>query len=118
MMKLVQSTISVLIPDVEPEMAMGMIMPHCAPGFFPGMKLFTNAGPLANGQPIRDRSQYMMAIEGLKRQMVLLPADYVQGTNGTDRKPPLYLSVRVVKFLSNRWDLCIDDRKKDGLRKV
>ncbi len=35
-MKLVQSTISMSMPDVEPEMAMGMIMPHCSPGFFPG----------------------------------------------------------------------------------
>ncbi len=57
----------------------------------------------------------MTAIKELKRQMVLLLADYVQGANGTNRKLPLYLSVRVVKFLPDRWDLCIDECKKDRL---
>ncbi len=60
----------------------------------------------------------MTAIKELKRQMVLLPADYIQGANGTDRKPLLYLSVRVIKFLPDRWDLCIDEQKKDRLRRV
>ncbi len=106
------------MPDVEPEMAMGMIMPRCSTGFFPGTKPFTNGGPPANGQPVQDQSQYMMAIEELKWQMVLLPADYVQGANGTDQKPLLYVSVRVIKFLPDRQDLCIDEWKKDGLRRA
>ncbi len=50
--------------------------------------------------------------------MVLLPADYAKGANGTDRKPPLYVTVRVIKFLPDRRDLCTDERKKEGLRKV
>ncbi len=112
------STISMSIPDVEPEMAMGMIMPRCSPGFFPGMKPFTNGGPLGNGQPIRDRSRYMTAIEEIKWQTVLLLMDYLQGANGTDQKLALYVSVRVIKFLPDRQDLCINEWKKDGLRKV
>ncbi len=50
--------------------------------------------------------------------MVLLLADYAKGANGTDQKPPLYLSVRVIKFLPDRRDLCINEWKKEGLRKV
>ncbi len=57
------------------------------------MKPFTNGGPPANGQPIHDQSRYMTAIEEIKRQMVLLLTDHLQGTNGTDRKPPIYISV-------------------------
>ncbi len=49
---------------------------------------------------------------------MLLLADYIQGTNRTDWKPPLYLSVRVIKFLPDRRDLCIDEWKKDVLRRV
>ncbi len=102
------------MPDVMPEMAMGMIMPRCSPGFFPGMKVFMNAGAPANGQPICDWGRYTMATDELKRQMVLLPTDYLQGANGTDWKPPLYLSVQVVKDLEDRPDLCVDLQKRDG----
>ncbi len=46
--------------------------------------------------------------------MELLPADYTKGANGMDCKLPLYLSVRVIKFLPDRRDLCVDERKKEG----
>ncbi len=90
--KLVRARVAITMPDVKLDMAMGMIMPRCAPGFFPGTKVFTNVGVLA-GKPICDRSRYMMAIEELGRQMVLLPTDNLRGANGTDRKPALYVSV-------------------------
>ncbi len=45
--------------------------------------------------------------------MVLLLADYAKGANGTDCRLPLYLAVRVVKFLPDRRDLCVDERKKE-----
>ncbi len=53
--KLVCATMAVTKPDVKLDMALGMIMPRCAPGFFPGTKVFTNAGETA-GQLIRDRA--------------------------------------------------------------
>ncbi len=56
--KRVQATIAMTMPDVKPEMAMGMIMPHCSPGFFPGTKVFMNVGALANGLPIHDWARY------------------------------------------------------------
>ncbi len=59
-----------------------------------------------------------MAIEEIKWQMVLLPTDYLQGANRTVRKPPLYLSVRVVKYLADRPDLCVDEQKREGYRKA
>ncbi len=95
-----------------------MIMPHCSPGFFPGMKVFMNAGALVNGQPIRDQARYVMAIDELKKQMVLLPTDYLKGANGTDWKPALYVSVQVVKYLPDRQDLCIDAQKRDRYRRI
>ncbi len=56
-----------------------------------------------------------MAVQELKQQVVLLLTDYLQGANGTDRKPPIYLSVQVVKYyLEDRLDLCIDRQKRDG----
>ncbi len=61
-----------------------------------------NAGPPANGQPICDWSRYVMVVEELKKQMVLLLTDYLQGANGTDRKLLLYVSVQVIKYLEDR----------------
>ncbi len=87
--KLVWMTVQVTMPDVEPEHAMAMILPWCSPGFFPGIELFMNGGPSANGQPVRDRSRYYTVINELKRQMVLLPGDYDRGADGTGHKPPL-----------------------------
>ncbi len=51
--KLVHGTMAITMPDVKPDMVLGMIMPRCAPGFFPGTKVFTNAGEAA-GQLIHD----------------------------------------------------------------
>ncbi len=42
--KLVHATVAITMPDMKPDMALGMIMLCCAPGFFPGTKVFTNAG--------------------------------------------------------------------------
>ncbi len=70
------------------------------------------------GQPIRDWLRYMLAIDELRRQMVLLPTDYLRGANGTNRKLAPYISVRVVKYLPDRQDLCIDLQKRDGHRKI
>ncbi len=50
--------------------------------------------------------------------MVLLPGDYLKGANGTDRKPPLYLAVKVIKYLPDEQGLCVDESKKEGIRKV
>ncbi len=55
--------------------------------------MFTNAGALANGQPICDQARYAMAIDELKKQMVLLLTDYLKGANGTAQKWALYISV-------------------------
>ncbi len=59
-----------------------------------------------------------MAVEELKWQMVLLPTDYLQGANGTDWKPPIYLSVWVVKYLEDRPDLCVNMQKRDRYRRA
>ncbi len=53
--KLVCATMALTMPDVKPEMALGIVMSHCTPGFFPGTKVFTNAGEAA-GQLVRDRA--------------------------------------------------------------
>ncbi len=53
--KLVRATIALTMTDVKPDMALGQIMPRCAPGFFPGTKVFTNTGPPA-GQLVGDRA--------------------------------------------------------------
>ncbi len=74
--KLVHATMAMTMPDVKPDMALGMIMPHCAPGFFPGMKVFTNMGEPA-GQLIHDRARLTIVVDDLKRQMVLLPPNYL-----------------------------------------
>ncbi len=57
-----------------------------------------------------------MVVEELKKQMVLLLTDYLQGANGTDQKLLLYLSVWVIKYLEDRPDLCIDMQKRDGTK--
>ncbi len=44
--------------------------------------------------------------------------DYVKGANGMDCKPPLYIMVKVVKFLPDHMDLCIDEREKEGFMKI
>ncbi len=90
--KLVCATVAMTMPDVKLDMALGMIMPCCAPGFFLGTKVFTNAGVPA-GQLICDWAWYMITIEELKRQVALLPPDYLWGANGTDCKPAPYVSV-------------------------
>ncbi len=59
-----------------------------------------------------------MAVEELKKQMVLLPTDYLQGANGTDQKPPLYLSVQVIKYLEDRPDFCINMQKRDWYQRA
>ncbi len=91
-----------------------MILPRCSLGFFPGMEMFVNGGPALNGQPIQDQSRYWSAINVLKWQMMLLPGDYLKGANGMDRKPSLYLVVKVVKYLVEEQSLCVDERKKEG----
>ncbi len=53
--QLVRATMALTMTDVKPDMALGLIMPRCAPGFFPGTMVFTNAGA-AVGQLVRDRS--------------------------------------------------------------
>ncbi len=52
---LVHATVAVTMTDVKPDMVLGIIMPWCTPGFFPGTKVFTNAGEAA-GQLVRDRA--------------------------------------------------------------
>ncbi len=59
-----------------------------------------------------------MVIGDLKREMMLLLTDYLQGANGTNRKPALYLTVRVVKYLKDREDLFVDTDKRDGQRHI
>ncbi len=81
--KLVRATVAVTMPDVKPDMVLGMIMLRCAPGFFLGMKVFTNVGEPV-GQLIHDRARLAIVVDDLKRQMVLLPPDYLQGANGSD----------------------------------
>ncbi len=81
--KLVHATMAITMPDVKPDMALGMIMPRCVPGFFPGTKVFTNAGEAA-GQLIRDQARLAIVVDNLRRHMVLLPPDYLRGANGTD----------------------------------
>ncbi len=114
--KPVRATMAVTMPDVKPDMALGLIMPRCTPGFFPGTKVFTNAGEAA-GQLIRDWARLAIVVDDLKRQMVLLPPDYLCSANGTDRKLALYVTVRVVKFLSDKAKMFIDPLKKEGYRK-
>ncbi len=53
--KLVRATMALTMTDVNPDMALGIIMPRCAPGFFPGTQVFTNAAAAA-GQLVRDRA--------------------------------------------------------------
>ncbi len=115
--KLVHATITITMTDVKPDLALGMIMPRCVPGFFLGTKVFTNAGEAA-GQLICDQARLTIAVDYLKRQMVLLPPDYLHGANGTDQKPVLYVTVRVVKFLPDKPKLFIDEQKKEGYRKL
>ncbi len=50
--------------------------------------------------------------------MVLLPGDYDRGTDGTTHKPPLYVMVKVIKFLPDRPDLCVEERKMGGFMKI
>ncbi len=52
----------------------------------------------------------------LKWEMQLLPPDYLHGANRTDRKPALYVTVRVFKFLESEEDLFVDTQKRDGMR--
>ncbi|MCP4543152.1 MAG: hypothetical protein GY832_39060, partial [Chloroflexi bacterium] len=111
--KLVRSTVPLTMTDVEPEQALRMILPRCAPGFFPGTQVFTNAGD-AGGQLVRDRARLVKVTRALRKEMVLLPPDYLQGTNGTNRKPALYVTVRVVKYLEEYQDLFIDVDKEEG----
>ncbi len=111
--KLVRATMAVTMPDVKPDMALGMVMPCCAPGFFPGTKVFTNAGAAA-GQLIQDRARLATAVDDLKRQMILLLPDYLRGANGTDWKPALYITVRVIKYLPDKPKLFMDPHKKEG----
>ncbi len=59
-----------------------------------------------------------MAIDELKRQMVFLLTDYLKGANGTDRKPALYISVRVIKYMPDKLALFIDSQKRDRLQKI
>ncbi len=54
----------------------------------------------------------------LKREMVLLPTDYLQGANGTDQKPALYVTMRVVKYLKDKEELFVDVNKWDGYHHV
>ncbi len=46
--------------------------------------------------------------------MVLLPPNYLWGANGTDRKPALYVTVRVVKYLPDKPNLFINSQKREG----
>ncbi|MCP4537822.1 MAG: hypothetical protein GY832_11820, partial [Chloroflexi bacterium] len=48
----------------------------------------------------------------------MLPTDYLQGANGTNRKPALYLMVRVVKYVKDWEDLFVDTNKRDGLHHI
>ncbi len=43
--------------------------------------------------------------------MVLLPEDYDKATDGMSCKLPLYVTVKVIKFLLDQPELCIDKRK-------
>ncbi len=113
--QLVHATVALTMTDVKPDMALGMIMLRCAPGFFPGTTVFTNAGAAAR-QLVRDRSRLCSVVGDLQKEMVMLPTDYVQGANGTDRKPALYVTVRVVKFLPDREVMFVDLNKVEGRR--
>ncbi len=79
------------------------------------MEPFTNGGSSTNGQPIKDRSRYQTAIAELKQQILLLPGDYARGADGMSHKPPLYVMVRVIKFLLEEPRLCVDEVKRDGI---
>ncbi len=50
--------------------------------------------------------------------MVLLPGDNDKGADGTSRKPPLYVTVKVIKFLLDHPNLCINERKTGGYMKI
>ncbi len=63
--KLVRATMALTMTDVKPDMALGMITPRCAPGFFPGTQVFTNAG-VAGGQLVRDWAQLTIVAGDLK----------------------------------------------------
>ncbi len=52
---LVHAMMALTMTDMKPDMALGQIKPRCAPGFFPGTNVFTNAG-VAVGQLVRDRA--------------------------------------------------------------
>ncbi|MCP4543888.1 MAG: hypothetical protein GY832_42785, partial [Chloroflexi bacterium] len=70
----------------------------------------------AAGQLVRDRARLSTVVDDLKREMVLLPPDYLRGANGSDWKPALYLTVRVVKFLLDRQKLFVDQSKAPAYR--
>ncbi len=50
--------------------------------------------------------------------MVLLPGDYDKGADRMSCKPPLYVTVKVIMFLLDRADLCVNERKKEGFVKM
>ncbi len=103
--------------DVEPEQALRMIIARNAPGFFPGTQVFTNTGD-AGGQLVHDRARLMTVTDDLRKEMCLLPPDYLHGTNGTNRKPALYVTVRVVKYVESHRDLFVEMNKWDGTRRT
>ncbi|MCP4549308.1 MAG: hypothetical protein GY835_22880, partial [bacterium] len=115
--KLVRAAVPLTITDVRPGHAVRLVMARNAPGFLPGTQVCTNAGD-AGGQLVRDRARLVKVTSDLHQEMRLLPPDYLAGINGTDRKPALYLTVRVVKFLEEYRPLFVNTNKEEGSVRV